>query len=153
MTVYKFEGRDFALSHEGIHLLRSRYNYKTIGYEKVERAVIGRGTEVSNALVALALGILLTLFAFYQARIVFNFFLDPAPGTIHIETIVLPVIPAVLGIYLIWIATRKGPVLTIRSKEGNRKMRLREFEKSNKLNDLKIYLSEILSSRLLIEGI
>ena len=153
MTAYQFEGKDFALSNEGIHLLRSRYNFKTIQFQQVEQAVIKRGTEVSNAFVALVLGVLLTLFAFYQARIVVNFFLDPQPGTIHIETIVLPVIPALLGIYLIYISTRRGPILTVRSKEGNRKMRLREFQKSNELNNLKIYLGERLSNRLLVEGV
>ena len=152
MNEYDFEGRDFALSNKGIHLLRSRYNYKTIEYDDIQKAIIKRGVEISNAFVVLILGILLSAFALYQAWTVIQFFLSNEGGTIYIETIVLPVIPGILGIYLLYLAAKKGLILTIQSNNGNRKMRLNEFVKSNKINDLRIFLGEKLSTRLVIEA-
>jgi hypothetical protein len=52
MNMYDFEGTDFALSSKGIHLLRGRYNYKTIEYENVQKVIIKRGTEIHNVIVA-----------------------------------------------------------------------------------------------------
>jgi hypothetical protein len=48
-------------------LLRSRYNYKTIEYESIEKATIKRGPEINNVIVVVVLGIGLVAFALFQS--------------------------------------------------------------------------------------
>ena len=57
-------------------------------------------------------------------------------------------IPALFGTYLMYVGLKKGPVLVIRSARKMYKLRLRDFFKNSKSNDLKIYLSEKLSYKL-----
>src|SRR3954447_7834430 len=149
--MYDFETTDFALSAEGIHLLRSRFNYKTISYEAVDKAIIKRGSEISNVFPSLLLGIALIIFAFYQAIYFIRLFADPNVHTIYIERILLPFIPALFGTYLMYVGLKKGPALVIRSARKMYKLRLRDFFKNSKSNDLKNYLSEKLSYKLEVE--
>lgn len=100
MSQYQFQSEDFGLSDNGVHLLRSQFNFKTIRYEEVKRATIERSSEIKNAALILLLGILLASFAFYQARWVIELFTTPSTTTIHIESIVLPVIPAEASFHL-----------------------------------------------------
>jgi len=153
MDIYDFEGTDFALSSRGIHLLRSRYNYKTIEYENVQKAVIERGTEIHNVIVAFVLGVGLVTFAFFQTLYIIRLFNDPNAHTIYIESIVLPLLPALIGSYLIYIAIKKRPILIIKSGKMKQKLRLREFIRNNKIEDLKNYLSQKLSYKLSIDDI
>jgi len=152
MNPYQFQSEDFALSADGVHLLRNRYNFKTITYDEINEAVIERSAEIRNAPVTLILGILMVLFAFYQSRWVIGLFIHPE-GTIYIESIVLPVIPAFLGIYCIYIAIRKGPMLRLETETKSHKMRLRSFFKNDQSIELEKYLAQHLGSRLCVNGL
>ena len=151
MNAYNFETTDFALSDIGIHLLRSRFNYKTIEFEKIENAMIKRGSEINNVFVSLLLGIALAVFAVFQTMYVIGLFKNPSVHQIQAESILLPLLPAFAGFYLIYVATKKSPVLIIKFDGTKKKLRLKDFRKTNKMNDLKNYLKEKLTHRLLIE--
>lgn len=56
MPSYNFETREFAVSDAGIHLLRDRYNYQTIPFSEIKRAVIEKGKETPNWIGATLLG-------------------------------------------------------------------------------------------------
>ena len=149
--MYDFETTDFALSAAGIHLLRSRFNYKTIAYETADKAIIKRGSEISNVFPSLLLGTALIVFAFYQAIYFIRLFSAPNVHVIYIERILLPLIPALFGTYLMYAGLKQGPVLVIQSRKKKYKLRLRDFFKNGKSNDLKVYLSEKLSYKLEVE--
>jgi len=149
--MYEFETTDFAFSPKGIHLLRSSYNYKTIGYQEIDKATIKQASEIKNVLLSLILGIILFAFAILQTVYVIRLFNDPHVYHIYIETIVLPVLPGLDGLYLIYIAIKKGPVLIIEAGNKKHKLRLRSFVRSNKIIDVRNYLVNKLSHNLSIE--
>src|ERR1700733_8471085 len=98
MSPYQFQLQDFALSDNGVHLLRNRFNFKTIKYEEIKSATIKKTTEIRNASLILAFGIALLCFAFYQCRWIVELFTNPQVYKIYIETIIIPIFPAFLGV-------------------------------------------------------
>ena len=104
MSLYQFQFEDFALSDGGVHLLRNKFNFKTIRYEEIKIATIERSAEIKNASLTLLLGISLICFSIYQSRYIVELFTNPQVHNIYIETIVLPIIPTFLGIYCIYAA-------------------------------------------------
>jgi hypothetical protein len=77
---------------------------------------------------------------------VIGLFIHPT-GTIYIESVVLPIIPAFLGIYCIYIAVRKGPVLKLEVGDKRHKMRLHSIYKNNQSFELERYLEQQLGTR------
>jgi hypothetical protein len=140
MPSYQFQTEDFALSSDGVHLLRNQFNFKTIGYNDIRQARIERSVEIRNAPAIFCIGILLVAFAFYQTRWVVWLFNDPRTFHIDIISIVLPIIPLLLGSYCLYASIRKGPVL--RLEEGSRvhKLRLRPVVKKNLTAELERYM-------------
>ena len=151
MSQYQFQSDDFGLSDNGVHLLRSQFNFKTIRYEEVKRATIERSSEIKNAPLILLFGVLLVCFAFYQARWVVELFTTPSTQSIYIESIVLPVIPAFLGIYCIYTALRKGPVLRLEEGGKEHKLRLRSIFRNELAFEFEKYLSRQLGPKLSVD--
>ena len=146
MTEYLFETKDFGLSAEGIHFLRSRFNYKTIAYNEVRQISIEKGKEINNWLVVLIIGIGLIVFSvFYSVNLYFNF-IDPNVHVIYIEQIVTPVLPIILGFYCIFSSLKQGIILIISISE-NKKVRfpLKDIIKGNRKAELIKFLAERLN--------
>jgi hypothetical protein len=152
MSLYQFQLEDFALSDSGVHLLRNRFNFKTIEYEEIKSATIEKATEIRNASLILILGVSFVCFAFYQCRWITELFTNPQIYTISIEAIVLPVIPAFLGFYCIFIALKKGPVLKLEERNKKYKLRLRSVVKNNLLLEFEKYLRSKLGMKLTVDG-
>jgi hypothetical protein len=93
MNTYDFESTDFALSMQGVHLLRSGFNYKTIDYPDIDKATIKRTREIKNVILSMTFGFFLFAFAILQTLDVINIFNDPNVHTIYIESIILPLFP------------------------------------------------------------
>lgn len=142
MKSYDFKFTDFALSEKGIHLLRNRYNHKTIPFNEVDKAIIRKDVETKNVLLTLIFGILLLSFAILQIISVINNFNDPEIHIIHAETIILPLLPAIAGAFCIYISTKKIPILRIESGNQKHKLSLKDAVKMNKEDELRIYLEE-----------
>lgn len=145
---YYFELEDFAVSGTSIHLLRNRFNFKTIDYNEIEAASVERGPEFRNGPIIMLLGIALVCFAFYQSMWIVDLFNDHELYTIHINSILLPVIPGFLGIYCLYTALRRGPLLVL--QKGNRiyRLRLRSAVRDNSIGELGAFLSEKLGTPL-----
>jgi hypothetical protein len=148
MLPYHFQSEDFALSEDGIHLLRNKFNFKTISYDQVTNATMQKAVEIKRPMVILVAGILMLVFAVKQILWVFWMFNNPHESRIYIESIVVPVIPGLLGIYCVYSAIRKGPVLTVAADKATYKLRLRAIEKGNQLPELTKYLDAKLKLRL-----
>jgi hypothetical protein len=150
--MYEFQTTDFALSQKGIHLLRSGHNYKTIEYHEINNAKFRHAPEIKNVFLSLIIGIVLIAFAILQIIYVIRLFKDPKVYHIDIETIVLPVLPAIVGFYLIYIAVKKGPILIIDAGNKRYKLRLRDFIKKSKMYEVRDFLSQKLSYKLSFQG-
>ena len=150
MRLYRFHTEDFALSDSGIHLFRNRFNFKTILYEDVKSATIGRTAEIKNAALVLLLGLTMVCFAFYQSRWVIGLFDDPQVYHIYVESIVLPVIPGVLGIYCIYIAIRRGPVLILKAGTRTYRLLLRTIIRNDQAFEMEDYLNAQLGGKLVV---
>jgi hypothetical protein len=61
------------------------------------------------------------------------------------------VIPAFLGVYCIYTAIRKGPVLILEEGPRKYKLRLRQVVKNNLALDLEKHLDSYLGGRLIVD--
>lgn len=140
MNTYDFEEEDFALSQEGIHLLRSRYNYKTILFNDVKTAIIKKVSSIKNILLCSILATLLIGFSVYEIVRLYFFFTEPYKFRIDVYYVVLPVLPGAVGGYLVYLILRKEPILEIISSSNLIKLRITKTIKQGKLIELKNYL-------------
>jgi hypothetical protein len=149
MNEYAYETTEFGLSDEGIHLLRSRFNYETIPFSDVQSITIERGKELNNWILILLFGVaLITVSLFYILRalhVIGNYEVN----VIYIEQIVIPVIPLLLGCYCLYSSTRNGTILRLKTVKNKKdKFPLKEIEKTNSLSNFQQYLKERLSTRI-----
>ena len=148
--MYDFELTDFGLSQEGIHLLRSGHNYSTIEYQDIRTAVIKRDSEIKNVMLTLIFAALLIAFTIFQTiYIVLRF--KKGGGSIYIETIVAPVLPAMIAIYLLIQGLKKGPVLLVETTNRKYKLRLRDIVKQGKENAMAEFLKQKISYKLSVQ--
>jgi hypothetical protein len=117
MSKYYFETQEFGVSDHGIHLLRSRFNYKTIDFSQVAKISIERGKELNNWIAVLVLGVALISFAVYYAAGVFTTITGGTQRVIYIEGIVVPIIPFLMGVYCLYSSTRNGVVMRVYTLE------------------------------------
>ena len=134
MNQYYFETREFGVSDNGIHLLRSRFNYETIEFNQVDYLIIGKGKELNNWLIILLIGLALVSFSVYYSLSLFNIIDNNEVNVIYLEEILVPLIPFMLGGYCLYSSTRNGTILRVKTiKNKVDKFPLKEFERENKL--------------------
>jgi len=147
MNNYDIQSKDFALSAQGIHLLRNRFNYKTINYDDIRKATFARAAETKNVALTLIVGILFITFSVYNTIGVYQNFYDPTVHRIYIESIALPVLPVLLGIYCIYIAVKKVPSLIIELENQKHTLSVQDIYKAELVGVLEVYLKEKLRTR------
>jgi hypothetical protein len=152
MNKYEYELNDFALSESGIHLLRNTYNYKTIAFHDIKRARIKRAVEIKNPILSLVVGIALISFSALKCLSLYKDFNDPSLHIIYIESIILPVLPGLIGIYFAYASMKKGLILQVEQGSERYKLSLKEAQKSKDVGNLKLFLKEKLSSKLETEA-
>ena len=151
MNKFYFESREFGVSDNGIHLLRSGFNYETIEFNQVDTLTIERGKELNNWLAILVIGLALLSFAGYYSLGLLNIFGDSEVRVIYIEEILVPLGPFLLGSYCTYTSLRNSTVLRVRTiKNKSGKFSLREFEQENKLGPLQNFLAEKLHTKVRI---
>jgi hypothetical protein len=117
----------------------------------LERAVIKRGAEIKNSLLSFIIGVALLSFSVLKGISLYHDFNDPTVHMIYIESILLPLFPALIGLYLVYASFKKGPILQVEQGNVRYKLRLRETQKNNQTENLKLFLCEKLSSKLIIK--
>lgn len=153
MANYDIESKDFALSSQGLHLLRNRFNYKTINFDEVDKAYFTKAAETKNVVLALMVGILFVAFAIYGAVCVYDDFHDPSVYHISIESIMLPVLPLLAGAYCIYIALKKVSLLVIELKDQKYKLSVVDVVNSGQLIVLESYLRKKLATKLYVRPV
>lgn len=151
MNNYDFESKDFALSDKGVHLLRNRFNYKTISFTELDKATFTKDVETKNVGLTWVVGILLILFAIFQSKGVYESFNDPSVREIYIESIVLPVLPFLIGLYCVYISVKKVPTLLVEIPGGKYKLNLEDIIKSQQLDNLQAYLKTKLRTKVITQ--
>lgn len=152
VSKYTFQTASFGLSDEGIHLLRSGYNYKTLPYPDIRKATLKRGVTIKNWLIILVSGMALMGFAVYQSAHVYRQFLDPTVPAVHLESIVLPLLPLLLGNYCIYISLKRTTILKVKYRGGKTKLSLKNIVINNEADQLAAFLQDKLGTRFRVEG-
>jgi hypothetical protein len=151
MINYYFETREFGISDNGIHLLRSRFNYETVHFDQVDSLTIEKGKELNNWIVILIIGLGLVAFSLYYSLRLFNIIDNNEVNVIYIEEILVPLIPFMLGGYCLYSSTRKGTILRLKTiKNKTDKFPLRELEKDNRIGQFQDFLKEKLNTKIRI---
>ncbi|SDM34111.1 hypothetical protein SAMN05421823_112142 [Catalinimonas alkaloidigena] len=108
MRTYLFETDEFGLSDEGIHLLRSRFNYATIHFHQIDRLRIERAHLANHGFWLLMLGIASLLFSAFYTLVLYEVFTDDAPQHVYLEELLVPFLPLVFGLFVVRASFRKG---------------------------------------------
>ena len=129
------------VSGTGIHLLRSRYNYKTIEFKSVSEIYSREGRQIKNWLLALIIGIALVLAGIYTVwNVLYNYFYSTWYN-FYIEESVVPVLPLFVGIYCIVVELGKGLVREVLSDSGTLKLPLEKAHKKSGIRGLTDFLN------------
>ena len=150
---YHFETEEFGLSDDGIHLLRSKFNYNTIEYRQVVSARVVGDKELNNWLAILIIGFSFLAFSVYYS---IKLYLAIQTGTMHriyIEYLLVPVIPFMLGGYCVYAATRTCQVLKVKTAKNKRKkLSLASIEKSNEMDRFVAFVSSKLTGKVKVDA-
>jgi hypothetical protein len=142
MNAYKFETSDLGISDEGLHLLRSGYNYKTLPFTDIYSIKLSKGRLTKNWKASFIFGSLLLLLGIYSATRLFVFFNSPGGGSIYIQEVLIPLFPFLTGVYCLYISLQKGEVLVAEVKGKKETFPVTAIEKKGELPDLKNFLQE-----------
>jgi hypothetical protein len=140
MKEYKFETAEFGLTAEGIHLLRSRYNYETIPFEQIHKIRFEKSRVVNNWIVILAIGLASVSFSIFYASILLKVFSDDRVNRIYIEEILIPFLPMVFGLFMIYSSLRTGTMMIVHFGKKTKRFPL---EKLRKEGSLESFIREI----------
>ncbi|MGB3849294.1 MAG: hypothetical protein WA958_04955 [Tunicatimonas sp.] len=150
---YHFETEEFGLSDEGVHLLRSRYNYDTIAYQQIMNVRIEKDKELNNWLAILIIGIGFLVFSVYYAIKMYLAIQGNHVRTIYIEYLLVPVIPFMLGGYCVYAATRSSKVLKIRTtKDKRKKLSLASVEKQGTIDEFVTFITGKLTGKVKVNA-
>ena len=110
---YIFEADHFSISDTAIHLLRSRFNYKSYSFDDIDKIIVKKGRLVNNWIIVLFFGVFLIGFSCFYSFRFYQMFVNGEIGRFYVEELVVPVIPFFLGLYSVYFSLRIGPVLKI----------------------------------------
>ena len=133
MNLYKFSTREFGVSNEGIHWLRSGYNYKTIAFTDVRSITIGKGKQISNWIVALLFGILLVCVGLYVLFYACNALYAGTVRVFYPEQFAFAAIPLFIGTYSLFMSLKKGIIIELGTDTGKTAFPLEELRKNGQL--------------------
>lgn len=145
---YTFETNQFGINEEGIHLLRNRFNYKSIQTKEIESLELKNGKEFKNWILLLLLGIGMLTFAGYYVIAIISFFNDASSGSFYIEELLVPFLPTFIGAYLIYISFKNTINLIVRLRNKKFQFSMSQLIKDNKLEEFEIFIQENLNIKL-----
>ena len=146
MFQYKYTSNDFALSDEGVHLLRNGFNYKTINFDEVKQVSIKKAVAVKNPILSLIFGIFFVFLSIIQFFRVYLLFQDPTASNIYIESIVVAVLPLFVGLYMVYVSFKKELLLLVATESRTTKLSVKAFQTQGKLEEVEAFISEKLGS-------
>lgn len=140
--VYRFRTSEFGVSNQGIHLLRSGYNYKTISFNELETIAITRGKELHNWWVIFIVGAAVVLFGIALSIHVINMVISDDFPTGNLRMLFVLFIPFV-GVYFVYNSVQMGLVLKVKCSDGSRWIfPLKEIARAKQLPAFHRYLND-----------
>jgi hypothetical protein len=133
--LYKYETSEFGLSSDAIHLLRSRFSYKTLKISEIDSIEIKRGKDHKNWLLVLSFGLGLFLFSIYYIVALISVFNNVNTKVIYVEQILLPLFPFLLGTYTTIISLRNTTIMKVDIQNKTYYFSLRGLIKNKSYND------------------
>ena len=148
MNNYLFQSTKFAVSDNGIHLLRSGFNYKTIRWNEVDSIKIRKGKELNNSWIVFLLGlILLTVVAFLTIRTV-DILVNEEYAEQYVKMLLFLII-AFIGVYFVHNSMRTGTIMRVNYAAHKKEMfPLNEIIQQNRLNEFKSLMTAKLGTRV-----
>ena len=143
MTSYKFVTDQFGISDNGIHMLRSGFNYETIEFTKVQEISVTKGRQISNWVVALVFGLMLTcagLFVLYH--VLYEYFIGTKVHVFYVQQFAFPIIPLIIGTYTIFVSLRNGLILKISVDSKTKKLPIEKLSKKSQIDELIVFLNQ-----------
>lgn len=152
MTSYNFETREFAVSDAGIHLLRDRYNYRTIRFSEVKRIVIEKGKETPNWIGGFMLGTAILYAAVDFSMMTIDSFISGNGNTRQVQMFVFLLLIGCAGGCFVYSSLQQGVILRISYANGKRdRFPLKEIIMQDRLYDLLFMLKAKLDLRLIVK--
>lgn len=148
MASYDFQTKEFGISNQGIHLLRSGFNHRTITFSEIESARIVKGMKIRNGWLVFLLGTIMIVFGVYLSIGTINALMSGNIEPRHARMIMFLFIP-IIGGYFTYNSLQMGLVLKIDCSNGDRDMfPLDEIIKKKKVKELRAYLVDKLGTRV-----
>lgn len=148
MKSYNFQTSEFGVSENGIHFLRSGFNYKTIDFAEINRIQIQKGKELHNWWVIFIIGAVLIGLGVYLSIGIIEMFVEGNVAPRNAKMIFLLLIP-VAGGYFVYNSLQTGLILKIDSSKGERNMfPLKEIIRDKKLTEFKTYLRDRVGTKV-----
>jgi hypothetical protein len=97
-------------------------------------------------LLSLLIGLAFIALSLLQSYRVYQQFHDPTVHKIYIESIVVVVLPLLVGAYMIYVALKKELLLVVKTGQKTRKLSVKGLLVSGKLPQAEQFLSEKLAS-------
>ena|SRR5690349_5539127 len=139
---YTFQTNEFGISDNGIHLLRSGFNYRTIDFSEIKSLQIEKGKELHNWWLIFIIGTALLTWGIYLSVWVINSLIQGNVGSRFARVILLILIPLGGGGYFVYNSLRTGLILKITCSSGSKEIfPLKEMVKNKELAEFKTYLS------------
>ncbi|MFK7905511.1 MAG: hypothetical protein AB8B69_10320 [Chitinophagales bacterium] len=113
MSTYLFRDKYFGVSQEGVHFLRNGYTYKTVEFADVDIVRIKRGKAIKNWIVVFIIGLFALGLALYGLKGLYEIFQSANGGRIHIEYIVAPFLPLMVGAYALYVSLKKEEIIEV----------------------------------------
>ena len=123
---YVYKDQYFGVSKEGLHLMRSGYNYDTIPLSEIKTVQVKRGKTINNWALLLAFGfILIGVAAFLTINITHN----DARHNFSIEEIAGIVVFTVIGGFTIWKSIQTEEVLDFQTLKKSYRYSIKEISR------------------------
>jgi hypothetical protein len=151
MASYYYETREFAISDAGIHLLRDRYNYRTIRFSDTNRIIIERGKETPNWIGAFLLGTVILYTAVDASMLSIDNFVFGNKSAGYLKILVFLLLFGCAGGCFVYSSVQHGIILRISYGKGKHdRFPLRTIIRQGQFNDLLFLLTSKLDSKLIV---
>ena len=142
MNLYKFETDQFGISDNGIHLLRSRYNYETIKFSDLSEIRIEKGRQIANWFLTFMFGIALILIGFYVGyQVLHTWFFGEGYYYFHVNHFAFPILPIIVGSYSLFVSLKTGFVMTTLINGKTKKFPIDTLKKQNQIDEFVVFLN------------
>jgi hypothetical protein len=148
MDKYYFTTSEFGVSDNGVHLLRSGYNYRTINYSEIKRARIIKGKELDNWFIIFLIGLTMLVAGLFLTFRLIDTLMTAEVTRAGLRLGYLFFIP-VVGAFFVYQSFQTGLLLKLEFTDNRTsKFPLRQIVKADRLNEFQKLFKEKLESRL-----